>query len=63
MLCWAAGLIEKMYDEISILEAVYRELSPKRIYIQKAGGCFLDWIHVEKIENQMADDEKRRKHR
>ena len=48
-------LLKKMYDEISIPEAVYKELADKKESIcKKQVDASLDWIHVEKIENQMA---------
>lgn len=49
------GLLERMYGEISIPQAVYRELSEKEDSIcKKQVDASLSWIHVEKIENQMA---------
>lgn len=48
-------LLKKMYGTISIPEAVYRELSAKKESIcKKQVDASLDWIHVYKIENQMA---------
>lgn len=48
-------ILKKMYGEIAIPQAVYRELSAKKESIcKKQVDASLDWIHVEKIENQMA---------
>lgn len=48
-------LLKKIYGEIMIPQAVYRELSEKKESIcKKQVDNALDWIHVEKIENQMA---------
>lgn len=48
-------LLKKIYGEIMIPQAVYRELSKKKESIcKKQVDNALDWIHVEKIENQMA---------
>jgi predicted nucleic acid-binding protein len=48
-------LLKKLYGEIIIPDAVYRELSVKKESVcKKAVDKSLDWIHVEKIKNQMA---------
>ena len=48
-------ILKKVYGEIIIPQAVYRELSEKKESIcKKRVDASLDWIHVEKIENQMA---------
>ncbi len=48
-------LLKKMYGEIMIPQAVYRELSQKKESIcKKQVDSSLDWIYVEEIENQMA---------
>lgn len=48
-------VLKKMYGEILIPHAVYRELSEKEESIcKKQVDNSLDWIHVEKIENDMA---------
>ncbi|MCM1494481.1 MAG: DUF3368 domain-containing protein [Bacteroides sp.] len=48
-------LLKKIYGEILIPQAVYRELSEKKESIcKKQVDNSLDWIHVEKIENQLA---------
>lgn len=48
-------ILKKLYGEISIPSAVYLELSEKEKSIcKKEVDASLDWIHVEKIENQMA---------
>lgn len=48
-------VLKKIYGEISIPQAVYRELAEKKESIcKKQVDDSLDWIHVEKIENQMA---------
>lgn len=48
-------ILKKIYEEIMIPQAVYRELSEKKESICKRQvDNSLDWIHVEKIENQMA---------
>ena len=48
-------VLKKIYGEISIPQAVYREPSEKEESIcKKQVDNALDWIHVEKIENQMA---------
>ena len=49
------GLLQKIYGEVMIPQAVYRELSEKKESIcKKQVDASLDWISVEKIENQMA---------
>ncbi len=49
------NLLKKMYGEIMIPHAVYRELSEKQESVcKKQVDASLDWIHVEEIENQMA---------
>ena len=48
-------ILKKVYGEIMIPQAVYRELSEKKeSKCKKQVDASLDWIHVEKIENQMA---------
>ncbi|MDD6811034.1 MAG: DUF3368 domain-containing protein [Lachnospiraceae bacterium] len=48
-------ILKKLYGEIMIPEAVYRELSVKEESIcKKTVDCSLDWIQVNKIKNQMA---------
>lgn len=48
-------ILRKLYGEIIIPEAVYNELSVKAESIcKKAVDKSLDWIRVEKIENQLA---------
>lgn len=48
-------ILKKLYGEIIIPEAVYRELSVKKDSIcKKAVDRALDWIQVDKIKNQMA---------
>ena len=48
-------VLKKIYGEILIPQAVYQELSEKNESIcKKQVDNSLDWIHVEKIENQMA---------
>lgn len=49
------SVLQKMYGEITIPQAVYRELSEKEESIcKKQVDQSLDWIHVEHIDNQMA---------
>lgn len=48
-------ILKKLYGEIIIPEAVYRELSVKTDSIcKKTVDSSLDWIRVDKIKNQMA---------
>lgn len=48
-------LLKKLYGEIIIPQAVYRELSEKKESIcKKQVDASLNWICVEKIENKMA---------
>ena len=48
-------ILRKLYGEIVIPEAVYRELSVKENSIcKKSVDASLEWIRVMKIENQMA---------
>lgn len=48
-------ILRKLYGEIIIPEAVYRELSVKTDSIcKKTVDSSLDWIRVDKIKNQMA---------
>lgn len=48
-------VLRKMYGNITIPKAVYRELSVKKESTCKnAVDSSLDWIQVAKIENQMA---------
>ncbi len=49
------NILKKLYGEIIIPEAVYRELSVKTESVcKKTVDSSLDWIRVDKIENQMA---------
>ncbi len=49
------NLLKKLYSEIMIPRAVYRELSKKKQSICKRQvDLSLEWIHVKDIENQMA---------
>lgn len=49
------GILKDIYGEILIPQAVYQELSKKKESIfKKQVDASLDWIHVERIENQMA---------
>lgn len=51
------SILKKLYGEIIIPEAVYRELSVKADSVcKKAVDSSLDWIRVDKIKNQMAKD-------
>lgn len=48
-------ILKKIYGEISIPQAVYRELSEKKDSVcKKQVDDSLNWIHVENIKNQMA---------
>ena len=48
-------ILKKLYGEIIIPEAVYKELSVKAESIcKKEVDSSLDWIRVDKIKNQMA---------
>lgn len=48
-------VLKKIYGEVLIPPAVYQELSEKKESLcKKQVDNSLDWIHVEKIENQMA---------
>lgn len=48
-------ILKKIYGEISIPQAVYRELSEKKDSVcKKQVDDSLSWIHVENIKNQMA---------
>lgn len=48
-------ILRKLYGEIIIPEAVYREVSVKtESACKKAVDSSLSWIRVEKIQNQMA---------
>lgn len=48
-------LLKKMYGVVSIPEAVYKELSCRKESVcKKQVDASLDWIHVDKIQNQMA---------
>lgn len=50
-------VLKKLYGEIVIPEAVYRELSVKEESVcKRAVDCSLDWIRVDKIKNQMAKE-------
>ena len=47
-------ILKKLYGDIIIQEAVYRELSVKTDFIcKKAVDKSLEWIRVENINNQM----------
>lgn len=49
------GILKKVYGEVIIPEAVYRELSIKEDSVcKRAVDSSLDWIRVDKIKNQMA---------
>ncbi len=49
------SVLQEMYGEIIIPEAVYRELSVKsESTCKRAVDSSLDWIRVENIQNQMA---------
>ena len=49
------NILKKLYGEIIIPEAVYRELSVKEESVcKKTVDSSLDWIRVDTIENQMA---------
>lgn len=49
------SILQDLYGKIIIPEAVYRELSVKADSIcKRAVDGALDWIRVEKIQNQMA---------
>ena len=48
-------MLKKLYGEIIIPEAVYKELSAKaESACKRMVDMSLDWIRVEKIQNQMA---------
>lgn len=48
-------ILRELYGEVIIPEAVYRELSVKEESVcKKMVDASLEWIHVMKIENQMA---------
>ncbi|MDE6662117.1 MAG: DUF3368 domain-containing protein [Lachnospiraceae bacterium] len=48
-------ILKKLYGEVIIPEAVYKELSVKAESIcKKEVDSSLDWIRVDKIKNQMA---------
>ena len=48
-------ILKKIYGEILIPQAVYRELSEKKDSVcKKQVDDSLNWIHVENIKNQMA---------
>lgn len=48
-------VLKKIYGEVLIPPAVYQELSEKKESLcKKQVDNSLNWIHVEKIENQMA---------
>ena len=48
-------ILRKMYGEILIPQAVYQELSEKQKSVcKKQVDNSLDWIHIEKIRNEMA---------
>ena len=50
-------LLKKIYGEIMIPQAVYRELSEKKESICKEQvDNALNWIHVEKIEHMMTQN-------
>jgi len=49
------AVLKKLYGEIIIPEAVYKELSAKTESVcKRMVDMSLDWIRVEKIQNQMA---------
>ena len=49
------NLLKQLYGEIIIPEAVYEELAVKKGSVcEKEVNNSLSWIHVKKIENQMA---------
>ena len=49
------SVLKDLYGEIIIPEAVYRELSAKAESIcKRTVDSSLDWVRVEKIQNQMA---------
>ena len=49
------SVLKKLYGEIIIPEAVYKELSVKAESVcKRMVDMSLDWIRVEKIQNQMA---------
>lgn len=51
------SVLKKLYGEIIIPEAVYKEVSVKTESVcKKAVDSSLDWIRVEKIKNLMARD-------
>ena len=48
-------ILKKIYGEILIPQAVYRELSEKKDSVcKKQVDDSINWIHVENIKNQMA---------
>lgn len=49
------NILKKLYGEVIVPEAVYRELSVKEeSACKKAVESSLDWIRVDEIKNQMA---------
>jgi predicted nucleic acid-binding protein len=49
------SVLKRLYGEIIIPEAVYKELSVKQESVcKKAVDSSLDWIKVERIQNKMA---------
>lgn len=49
------GVLKSIYGEITIPQAVYKEISVKKDSIcKKQVEAALDWIHVEHIQNEMA---------
>lgn len=50
-------ILKKIYGEITIPKAVYNEISVKKDSVCKIQvDSSLDWIHVEKIQNEMAKE-------
>ena len=49
------NILKKLYGEVIVPEAVYRELSVKEeSACKRAVDSSLDWIRVDEIKNQMA---------
>lgn len=50
-------ILKRLYGEIFIPEAVYKELSVKTGSVcKKSVDASLDWIQIEKIQNEMAKE-------
>lgn len=48
-------ILKELYGEITIPTAVYNEISVKKDSVCKRDiECSKDWIHIEKIQNEMA---------